>query len=1185
MNLVNVLLDKQFKLTLLENNKTDNIIFCKPFEDTLHNLCSYTTRNEDFIYRYVLENGERFIITDILLENGTLYKKVKFKLVTINENQVPYSVINLKSLTSGEKIHIPVPAKPIIVKEQTVTPVVPEPVKLIAKKEVSRYDAQEDINKVKLLEQDLLKERIRLENEKKTLSKQKLLVDNQNTIQSTIESFKEELIQEFHNISQRQESLFQGEVLSNVTKIKEQNEKIQDTFDEAFRKMQVDTLYKLKETIKNNIQERKQELEALIESKSGDYIIKVVEKADELKSLFDEKLAVDLQQYKEKLIIELVNVSKKQTREFLDEGKAQTQKELKSHIKIEQDSLQKDFDKNVRDLNAILEKATQQIDSRIPFVEEKIKLVHEKINELNEGGNLLEEAKEDILLDSKKYTDTKVNQAAEEARNYARRILDLGGGGGSVAVQYADGGTMNGDLNVNGNYLSGGVNLLDIFALQPDLDNQTLSFNESNAQLSISNGNTVSLSALSGEYTDRLVSGSYQVVLSSNGAVTFPDNLIIDNSTISNLNFNDLGGGSSLSSGSQIEVGSAGTTITSGVTSTGSASILAAGGQVTLDSNKAVMEYGLINSLGGGSSLISQGRFAVDNDVVMEQVTTNSIDESSSLIGRNQVIVNSNVLIGRRVTTITDGNTVTNFSGWTFDNGYGTLTFPNSTTQTTAFTGIPDNIAYTNQDTVFEKNVTIQGNLTALGTSTFQNTIFTTTSALSVVSLGPGPALYVFQAAGPSDVASFYDGDGIEVLHVGNAQGGGNPLGQVGINTSYPSAELTVNGAISSNGFITVLDGNSDQWNSAYTSFNSNSGKYDSVYTTTNSNSGKWESNYTSFNTNSAKYDSVYTSFNSNSAKYDSVYTSYNAASARLTTLDYLSTNNVYLSSTYVTDAGYLTNINKTKTGGNVSLVGYNFFSLINSLASTVSPALCASTVRAGSMTRAAGIDGFASTVGWGSVAYTVGASLPTAVASGDYYTIPIYSTQNDIITINSISTFIMIRSPAGPKSIGFLYSTSSNINTATTYSTGLSALTIPNVNTDISGAINTDLRNSNITIYPGTTGFIFIVPYDATGAGGTLRFITNSAPEVANDLSFIGNVAPNNYKTLTVENNMTIGNNLTVNNNLQVTGNITGNKATFYGNVEIAQNFYNLILKSPNGNRWAIFVTDAGALSATQII
>lgn len=145
------------------------------------------------------------------------------------------------------------------------------------------------------------------------------------------------------------------------------------------------------------------------------------------------------------------------------------------------------------------------------------------------------------------------------------------------------------------------------------------------------------------------------------------------------------------------------------------------------------------------------------------------------------------------------------------------------------YTTVSQNSAYwadTRNNVTFEQNVTIQGNLTALGTSTFQNTVFTTTSALSVVNLGPGPALYVYQASGPSDVASFYDGDGIEVLHVGNAQGGGNPLGQVGINTSDPSAELTVNGAISSNGVITVLGGNSNQWNSAYTNLVSNSAIY-----------------------------------------------------------------------------------------------------------------------------------------------------------------------------------------------------------------------------------------------------------------------------------------------------------------------------------------------------------------------
>ena len=44
-----------------------------------------------------------------------------------------------------------------------------------------------------------------------------------------------------------------------------------------------------------------------------------------------------------------------------------------------------------------------------------------------------------------------------------RRMMELYSGGGTTAVQFADGGTMKGDLNVTSNILSGGINLLDIF--------------------------------------------------------------------------------------------------------------------------------------------------------------------------------------------------------------------------------------------------------------------------------------------------------------------------------------------------------------------------------------------------------------------------------------------------------------------------------------------------------------------------------------------------------------------------------------------------------------------------------------------------------------------------------------------------------------------------------------------------
>lgn len=103
---------------------------------------------------------------------------------------------------------------------------------------------------------------------------------------------------------------------------------------------------------------------------------------------------------------------------------------------------------------------------------------------------------------------------------------------------------------------------------------------------------------------------------------------------------------------------------------------------------------------------------------------------------------------------------------------------------------------------IINSNVIIQGTITALGSASFVNTKFTTTSSISVVNFGEGPALYVYQAAGPHDVASFYDGDGIEVLHVGNANVGG--LGRIGINESNPNTELTVNGSISASGTLNI---------------------------------------------------------------------------------------------------------------------------------------------------------------------------------------------------------------------------------------------------------------------------------------------------------------------------------------------------------------------------------------------
>ena len=120
--------------------------------------------------------------------------------------------------------------------------------------------------------------------------------------------------------------------------------------------------------------------------------------------------------------------------------------------------------------------------------------------------------------------------------------------------------------------------------------------------------------------------------------------------------------------------------------------------------------------------------------------------------------------------------------------------------------------------TRINNNLTVFGNLTATGTTTFANTVFSVTSSLSVVHVGSGPALYVGNN-GDGDIASFYDVDqGVEILHVGGNNGS---FPNVGVKTSTPNVDFTVNGQISANNIIWSANGNSNQWNSVYSSWNS----------------------------------------------------------------------------------------------------------------------------------------------------------------------------------------------------------------------------------------------------------------------------------------------------------------------------------------------------------------------------
>jgi hypothetical protein len=210
-----------------------------------------------------------------------------------------------------------------------------------------------------------------------------------------------------------------------------------------------------------------------------------------------------------------------------------------------------------------------------------------------------------------------------------------------------------------------------------------------------------------------------------------------------------------------------------------------------------------------------------------------------------------------------------------FDNTPSTLKGDNAYTNVNANSASYATIDFTNSkffpltgglisgNTRINGDVTIFGNLTSTGTQTFANTIFATTSSLSVVHVGSGPAVWVGNN-GSGDIASFYDMDqGVEVFHVGGANG---DFPNVGVKTSAPNKDFTVNGEISASSDIwtsgRILSGGQEllgliqpNIENVYNTVNANSAiNWNYQGTDLKDLSGSWQGTYTNYSTNSASY-------------------------------------------------------------------------------------------------------------------------------------------------------------------------------------------------------------------------------------------------------------------------------------------------------------------------------------------
>ena len=123
--------------------------------------------------------------------------------------------------------------------------------------------------------------------------------------------------------------------------------------------------------------------------------------------------------------------------------------------------------------NELLEAINKSKDSIITelresdsFKHEVRKLANDAVSNLTPETKIVEKVVEFNPASSKKIQDQlkkDIDHRFTREMANVRRLIEITGGGGTNAVQYANGGTMEGDLNITGNILSSGVDISSLF--------------------------------------------------------------------------------------------------------------------------------------------------------------------------------------------------------------------------------------------------------------------------------------------------------------------------------------------------------------------------------------------------------------------------------------------------------------------------------------------------------------------------------------------------------------------------------------------------------------------------------------------------------------------------------------------------------------------------------------------------
>ena len=212
-------------------------------------------------------------------------------------------------------------------------------------------------------------------------------------------------------------------------------------------------------------------------------------------ALSEKATSVDLKNVEDKLETEILSVQKEsiELHDLISKSVSSNKKSI-TYIENKIDETQKELKENI--IKIIDEKIEENEDSITTYYNEKLDVVENKLIDLSDENRqyfigLINESRDNLLKEIKSIKENKaIEYIVENKKTGEKKEIDInsiksdlqkeisnkisneiialrkytayhGSGGGSVAQQFANGGTMNGDLNVTGNYFINGVNILE----------------------------------------------------------------------------------------------------------------------------------------------------------------------------------------------------------------------------------------------------------------------------------------------------------------------------------------------------------------------------------------------------------------------------------------------------------------------------------------------------------------------------------------------------------------------------------------------------------------------------------------------------------------------------------------------------------------------------------------------------